>query len=143
MSRSPSEFLDSCRSEGTAALERLIRKMTEAGCTKVVLTDHPDYGFVLGILNADVDVTALGDDVSLIANFYDRYRQFQGLDEDDSDLYIEDETSWAWIRECWLAAQGPESGKIVVLFKNGEGDMMDLNTGEDPDDDSEIDDLTW
>lgn len=138
MSSPMSQLLEECRPEGIAALERLLQAMAEAGCQRVMLTDHPDYGLQLGIAESDADLPV--QHVELIPEFDDRYDELVDPDGDDEDEgFYDTDARWAWIRECWIAAMGPESGRTVVLFANGLGDMMDLTTGRDPDDETGLD----
>jgi len=102
-----------------------------AGASKLLLNDGPDCDFELGIADTDGDVDSLGDEIEFIANFGDRWDAICPAGDDESE--IDRTTRWAWLQRCWVAAGGGMSGRTVVLFANGLGDMMDLNTGEEPD----------
>lgn len=133
MSATSTEFLEECRHEGVVAFQKLIHRMEQAGLTKLVLTDHPDYEFTLGIAKTNGTAGAIGFTFELITNFRERCSAFLQVDAGDQACFVDTMTRWTWIRDCWLAAGGRDSGRTVVLFANGIGDAMDLNTGEEPD----------
>ncbi len=130
-------FLELNRNEGTAAMRRLITKMKEAGVTKLLLTDHPTYNLELGIAGTDLGYDATGKDVfecevRMIEDYRERFTEWLKSHSSDEELWIDVDVKWPWIRDCWLAAGGKESGCVVVLLNNGMENMIDLNTGEEP-----------
>ena len=125
------QFLDACQPEAIEAFRRLLVQMERAGATRLLLTDGPDCDFILGVADTNGDDDAIDHSMEFINDFGERWDAMCPPDDDDS--YIDTDTRWAWLHTCWLAAGGRESGRIVVLFANGLGDMMDLNTGAEPD----------
>ena len=131
MSVAAIQFLDTCQFEAVSAFRHLLAQMERAGATKLLLNDGPDCDFELGIADTDGDVDALDDEIEMISDFGDRWDAVCPPDDDEAE--IDRTIRWTWLRRCWLAAGGSDSGRTVVLFANGLGDMMDLNTGEEPD----------
>jgi len=139
----PQPFFDSCLPQGISVFERLIAKMNEIDCEKVVLVDHPDYNLSLGIENTELEKALGTGNLIPINDFYNRYLKYLGV-EDGSDEYYDHwydhfDVSWEWMRECWKQAKGPESGKTVILFENNAANTIDLTTGKEIDDHSELD----
>ena len=130
MSNLAVQFLDSCQSEAVKGFKRLLVQMERAGATQLVLSDGPDCDFILGVADTDGDDNTIDDTIEFINDFGERWDSMCPPDDDES--YIDTDTRWEWLHTCWLVAGGRESGRIVVLFANGLGDMMDLNTGEEP-----------
>jgi hypothetical protein len=116
-------FLASNDPHAEDALRGLIRDMRKIGATTVTLTDHPGYGFTLGIAEHN-GRGKLPKSIALAPGFDD---WIESLDEDVADEVPD--CNWPWIRARWLACGGPASGMSVTLFFNGAGDTMDLTTG--------------
>jgi hypothetical protein len=122
------QFLFSNNSFTENALRELIAMAKKIHATTITLTDHPGYHLSLGIAEHNGKGT-LPSNIDLVTGF-EAWSESTGRELDD---YWPEQFAWEWLRERWLAIQGPKSGLRVILFNNGIGDTMDLSTGEDGD----------
>lgn len=137
--KTPTEtFLKAHLDHAASRFRALITEMQKKSVTKVLLTFHPGYGMHLGISGTDLGPDKLHTDMQMVRDYdqaYERFEQKNGLTNDED--WFDDCCAFDWIRECWIAAEGPSSGVHAVLLDNGMDngmdDEIDLNTGEEPD----------
>jgi len=108
--------------------------MIAKSVSKVLLTTHPGYGMRLGIAGTEQGHDVLATELHMVPGYDDEYERFSianGLTDDEN--WFDHNCVSDWIRTAWIAADGPSSGRHVVLLENGMDDEIDLTTGKEPD----------
>lgn len=135
--KNPTEiFLEFHLDHAASRFRTLINEMQAKSVSKVLLTFHPGYGMHLGIAGTDRGRGVLETDMQMVPGYDQAYQRFEakhGLSDNES--WFDDVYAFDWIRDAWIAADGPASGLHAVLLDNGMDDEVDLTTGEEPDPD--------